>query len=425
MIAPAELHAAIDVDRVVERTQQLIRIPSVNPFQSGALEPNEGEAQVGDWLLANLRRLGFDAHCVDVVAGRPNVWGTSSGGDGPVIALVGHLDTVGVGGYEGYPFSGELVNGRVHGRGACDMKGALACFVEVAEVLEATGANLAGRLMIAGIADEEAGMLGSSSFGSHAPLPDMAIVGEPTEMSICTAHLGQFAVPIRTFGRAVHSSIATTGVNAIERMARVVAALGAHQADLAARAAHPLCGVGSVNAGVRARGRDWCRSCPTGASWRSIGESCRAKPPRTHGASSSRSCRSSPPAMTSSDGRSATRSSTRRRSTRRSSHPWSTLPASPLTLMVSDDQPGAFPGATDAPNLGVPAIILGPRFARPGTHDRRVHHRRTARDRNPPLSRRRVRTRGLSGLIPQVGNVHNPATVVSRGVEQSGSSSGS
>lgn len=359
VIAPAELHAAIDVDRVVERTQQLIRIPSVNPFQSGALEPNEGEAQVGDWLLANLRRLGFDAHCMDVVAGRPNVWGTSPGGDGPVIALVGHLDTVGVGGYEGYPFSGELVNGRVHGRGACDMKGALACFVEVAEVLQATGANLAGRLMIAGIADEEAGMLGSSSFGSHAPLPDMAIVGEPTEMTICTAHLGQFAVPIRTFGRAVHSSIAATGVNAIERMARVVAALGEHQADLAARDVHPLCGVGSVNAGV-VRGGEMVSIVP---DWCELEVDRRIVPGET-----------------AEDARRELESIMEELASGDDEFRWEIgdplVDAAPLDTPLEsplvdaaciaahahgvDDQPGAFPGATDAPNLGVPAIIWGP-----------------------------------------------------------------
>lgn len=264
MTSPAELHAAIDVDRVVERTQELVRIPSVNPFQSDTLCPNEGEVRLADWLAEHLDRLGFNPQRVEVADGRPNVWGTGSGGDGPVLALVGHLDTVGVAGYDGDPFSGELRDGRVHGRGSCDMKGAFACFLEVAEVLQASDLSLNGHLMIAGIADEEAAMAGSTAFGSQAVMPDMAIVGEPTGLSICTAHLGQYAVPIRTFGRAVHSSIASQGVNAIEHMMRVVSALGDYQNELDARTGHAMCGAGSVNAGVISGGEmvsivpDWC-----------------------------------------------------------------------------------------------------------------------------------------------------------------------
>ena len=225
---------------------------------------SEGEARVAGWLEAHLDRLGFAPRRVDVVSGRPNVWGIGPGGDGPVLALAGHLDTVGVAGYDGDPFSGELRDGRLHGRGTCDMKGAFACFLEVAEVLSRRGVDLNGRLMIAGIADEEAGMLGSSVFGSQAPMPDMAIVGEPTELAICTAHLGQYAVPIRTFGRAVHSSIASQGVNAIEHMMRVVSALRGYQEQLDARPGHSMCGPGSVNAGVIRGGDmvsivpDWC-----------------------------------------------------------------------------------------------------------------------------------------------------------------------
>jgi len=358
-MTPAELHAAIDVDRVVERAQQMVQIPSVNPFQASRLEPTEGESRVAEWLAAHLDRLGFDPKRVDVADGRPNVWGIGPGGGGPVIALAGHLDTVGVAGYDGDPFSGDLRDGRVHGRGTCDMKGAFACFLEVAEVLNSSGAELNGRMMIAGIADEEAAMLGSSAFGSHAPLPDMAIVGEPTELAICTSHLGQYAVPIRTFGRAVHSSIASQGVNAIEHMICVVSALGEYQVELDSRSGHVMCGSGSVNAGVIRGGEmvsivpDWCeleidrRVAPgeTSAGVRSelveLLESLNADvkdfrwelgEPLVDAA----------PLDTPIDSAIVRAAQTAARSHQH------------------DEAPVAFPAATDAPNLGVPAIIWGP-----------------------------------------------------------------
>jgi acetylornithine deacetylase/succinyl-diaminopimelate desuccinylase-like protein len=209
-----ELHAAIDLGRIVERTQQMVRLPSVNPFESERLGPVEGEALFADWLVDQLDHLGYEPKRHEVVPERPNVWAVGPGGDGPIVMLGGHLDTVGVEGYSGDPFSGDLREGRVYGRGSCDMKGAFACFLEVAEVLASSGQSLPGRLMIAGIADEEAAMLGSTAFPSHGPAADFAIIGEPTELTICTAHLGQYAVPIRTFGRAVHSSIASEGLRA-------------------------------------------------------------------------------------------------------------------------------------------------------------------------------------------------------------------
>ena len=249
-MTPSDLHALIDRDRVVERTRSMVQIPSVNPFESARLGPVEGEALIADWLVDHLDRLGYEPALQEVALGRPNVWGVGPGGDGPIVMLGGHLDTVGVEGYSGDPFSGDLRDGRVYGRGSCDMKGAFACFLEVAEVLSSAGQTFPGRLMIAGIADEEAGMLGSTAFPSHGPAADFAIIGEPTELSICTAHLGQYAVPIRTFGRAVHSSIASEGLNAIEQMMKVITALGEYRDELHARPGHDMCGSGSVNAGV-------------------------------------------------------------------------------------------------------------------------------------------------------------------------------
>jgi len=136
----------IDVDRLVARTVEVVQIPSVNPFD----EPmGEGEGAAAAWLNGHLERLGHEIAAEWIFGGRSNVIGVGLGGDGDVVCMAGHLDTVGVVDYDN-PFSGEVRDGRVHGRGICDIKGALAAFVEVADILADSDTNLNGRLMWAG-----------------------------------------------------------------------------------------------------------------------------------------------------------------------------------------------------------------------------------------------------------------------------------
>ncbi len=359
MIDRADLHARIDIDRVVERTSEMIRIPSVNPFEKEEFDRGEGEVVIGEWLSARLDELGYEPQAHEVAPGRPNVWGTSPGGDGPVIALGGHIDTVGVDGYGGDPFSGTVADGKVSGRGACDMKGAFACFLEVAEVLKASNTELVGRLMIAGLADEEAGMLGSARFGDAAKAPDFAILGEPTELAICTSHLGQYAFPIKTFGRAVHSSIYYEGINAIEKMMRVMATLGQYRDELALRDPHPMCGVGTVNAGVIRGGNmvsivpDWCtidvdRRLTPGETSASAREEIEARLEALYANDPEFEYELGEPLV--------------------DAAPLDTPLDSPVVLAAqqaaaqwgSSAEAMSFTGSTDAPNLGVPAIIWGP-----------------------------------------------------------------
>jgi acetylornithine deacetylase/succinyl-diaminopimelate desuccinylase family protein len=358
-MAPNDLHALIDRDRVIERTLTMVQIPSVNPFESARLGPIEGEVLLADWLVDQLDLLGYKPTRHEVAPGRPNVWGIGPGGDGPIVMLGGHLDTVGVEGYSGDPFSGDLRDGRLYGRGSCDMKGAFACFLEVAEVLASADQKFPGRVMIAGIADEEAAMLGSTEFPSHGPAADFAIIGEPTELSICTAHLGQYAVPIRTFGRAVHSSIASEGLNAIEQMMKVITALGEYRDELHSRPGHDMCGSGSVNAGV-IRGGNMVSIVP---------DLCQLEVDRRVS-----------PLQTSAEVRGELVELLESIAAHDHSFAWElgsplvdsgpldTPLDSPVVLAAQSaarrnetpDVAVAFSASTDAPNLGVPAIIWGP-----------------------------------------------------------------
>ncbi|NNF65416.1 MAG: M20/M25/M40 family metallo-hydrolase, partial [Acidimicrobiia bacterium] len=166
-----ELLAQLDHERVRKMTQDLISIPSVNPFGQKA-DAGLREQEVGLRYAELLTEVGCEVVVDEVTPGRPNVIGVLKGSrPGPTLLLTGHLDTVGVTDYDD-PFTARIEDGRLYGRGSCDMKAALAAFVEVARVIDEHDADFAGELMIAGIADEEDRMIGSVHWSEHGPVPD-------------------------------------------------------------------------------------------------------------------------------------------------------------------------------------------------------------------------------------------------------------
>ena len=233
----------------------MVEIPSVNPFMVGS--GVAAEQVVGQFYATELAALGFDVEMVDVEPGRPNVIGRRRGSsDGPKLLLAGHLDTVGVDGYAD-PFDARIADGRIYGRGSCDMKSGLAAILEASRVI--IDRRFAGELVVVGTCDEEDQMLGSVAF--DGPEADFGIVAEPTGLAICPVHKGQLIMFIRTFGVAVHSSVPTEGVNAITHMGRVLAALDVYGSDLAQNPGHELCGVATVSPGV-IRGGDHATKVP-------------------------------------------------------------------------------------------------------------------------------------------------------------------
>ena len=226
---------------MVSDLSEMIEIPSINPFDEDA-RPGFRELEMAEYYLDRMSGLGMEVGSRTIRHGRPNVWGVLKGkGDGPSLMLSGHLDTVGT---ENYPeaLRANVTNGRVYGRGACDMKAGLAAYLEVARLIRETDTTLNGDLVITGLADEEHLMIGSRDLGQHGPWADYGIIGEPSSMVICPAHKGQLGFRIQTFGKAVHSSQPEKGINAIEAMARVIEAFREYGAELGTRNAHPLCG---------------------------------------------------------------------------------------------------------------------------------------------------------------------------------------
>ncbi len=244
-----EVEAAISERRLVETLRELILCRSENPFDD---EPSEGQGEeaVASYMSERLADLDVEHEMRDLGPRRINLIARMGFGPGESsLMLAGHMDTVRTVGYPG-AYSAEKRNGLVYGRGACDMKGALACYLEVVEVLRSVQPPLAGVLYLAGVADEEYRMRGAQEIGANGPRVDGVIVGEPTGLAVCPASKGRVTTSVVTRGRAAHSSVPETGVNAINHMGRVLGALEDYAAELGERDAHPLLGRGRVNPGV-------------------------------------------------------------------------------------------------------------------------------------------------------------------------------
>ena len=230
----------------VALARALIATPSVNPVleASGA-----GEAAVAELTAEWLRGWGFSVDESEVAPGRWNVVGRLEGeGAGPTLLLNGHLDTVGVAGMSVDPFGAELRDGRLWGRGSCDMKGGVAALLAAAAGVARSGSP--GTLIVALTADEEHASLGMEALVASGMKADAAVVCEPTSLAVMPAHKGFVWIEAAFRGRAAHGSRPDAGVDAIEHAARYLTALGALRSRLAAGDPHPLLGHGSFHAGT-------------------------------------------------------------------------------------------------------------------------------------------------------------------------------
>ena len=205
-------------DRLVEITRQLIRTPSENTPPHGA------ELACQNWLAGELQNLGLrtDLYCLNEVTGlaehslfqagrnyqdRPNLAARRNGsGEGRSLLLSGHIDTVPRGSTQDWtrtPFSAEVENGRIYGRGANDMKGGVATNLFVMECVSELDLPLGGDLIFESVVDEEFGgsngTLAARLRGSNA---DAAVLSEPSSLRICPAQRG---------GRTAHLTFRASG----------------------------------------------------------------------------------------------------------------------------------------------------------------------------------------------------------------------
>jgi acetylornithine deacetylase len=225
-------------------TRDLVRINSVNPdLVPGA----RGETEVVEFLEEEFKEHGISTERVVAGAARPSIVATLPGkGNGKSLMLNAHVDTVGVDGMD-KPFSGDLRDGCVHGRGSYDMKGAMAACVAAAITLKRSDVQLPGDLVVTGVADEEFASLGMSAVIDHIKT-DGAIVTEPTHLKVCRAHKGFVWLRVETKGRAAHGSRFQDGIDANLAMGRILGELANLEQRVRSGRQHALLGPGSLHA---------------------------------------------------------------------------------------------------------------------------------------------------------------------------------
>jgi acetylornithine deacetylase len=242
----------IDRTYLHQTIADLVRINSINP----SLSPGgAGEKEIAAYLAHAMQQLGLDVAQHEPAPQRISVVGTRRGaGSGKSLMLNGHTDTVGVEQMPD-PFSAEIRDGRLYGRGAYDMKGSIAAMLAAAKALRDANLLLKGDLLLAAVADEEYASLGTADL-TRRYKPDAAIVTEPTELQLAVAHKGFVWLEVTTIGKAAHGSRPQLGIDANLKMGRFLHELDRLEQELRARAPHPLLGPPTLHAAMINGGRE-------------------------------------------------------------------------------------------------------------------------------------------------------------------------
>ena len=238
-----EERVAVDGLDVVELAKRLIAI------ESHALADGR-EGAIGRFLVDWFSRHGIDAGLQPVIDGRANVIARIPGDDGPSLMLCGHLDTVPAGDMAD-AFVPRVEEGVLWGRGACDMKGAVAamCCAMAAMVTAEDARRPSGDLVFAGTVDEESGGLGVKGLVDAGVRTEYAVVGEPTNLHVARAHKGACFVRVTLSGRGAHGSCPERGVSAVSYASKIVRAIEEDLRPRLAARTHPLLGTSTVSVG--------------------------------------------------------------------------------------------------------------------------------------------------------------------------------
>ena len=216
---------------LIDLTQKLIRIPTLNP-------PGNNYLEICEFLKQRMKKNGFETKLIRAyeTPGDSNKfprWNLVSFKDGVnkgnTIHFNGHTDVVETGNdWSVDPFEGKYIDGLIYGRGACDMKGGIAASIIAVECFVAVSPNYSGRIELSFTADEETGGYGGVAFLANEGYfsPDRissVIIPEPLNKNrICLGHRGVWWAEIETFGKIAHGSMPFLGDSAIRHMGAVL-----------------------------------------------------------------------------------------------------------------------------------------------------------------------------------------------------------
>lgn len=218
-------------DALIEITRDLVRFPTINP-------PGEAYTPCAEYLGTILAKRGYQ---VEYIRGhgspgdtdrypRTNMVARKEGRSaGQTVHFNGHIDVVEVGdGWTLDPFEGVVRDGKIYGRGTCDMKGGIAAAIIAADAFVRVRPDFTGAIEISGTVDEESGGFGGVAYLAHKgffskPRIDHVIIPEPLNKDrICLGHRGVWWAEIETFGRIAHGSMPFLGDSAIRHMGAIL-----------------------------------------------------------------------------------------------------------------------------------------------------------------------------------------------------------
>lgn len=220
------LLSLIDEDELVELTGSLIKIDSVIRPKTGNTEAKVVEF-IADWIRKELK---LEPEINEVLPGRKNIiLKIDSGRPGRTLMFEGHTDVVSEGDrslWEHDPFGAEIEDGKIYGRGSCDMKAGVAVNLLTVKALLKSEVDFNGKIVLGILCDEEDLMLGVQDFikRGHADNVDACLVPEPEENQLCISMKGALRIKLKIHGKMAHGAMPLTGVNPNTRLAWIILA---------------------------------------------------------------------------------------------------------------------------------------------------------------------------------------------------------
>lgn len=259
----------LDRDELVRMTREIVEISS----------PPGQEQGVADYLAEQFGALGLRVHMQEVEPGRSNVIGTLKGsGGGKSLMITGHMDHT-----PGLQDRVILDGDWLFGPGATNMKGCFTAAYAAARMLKDAGVRLKGDLLIAAVVGEiECGAvddgrqsysgpsfrgsgMGSEFMLRHGVIADMVVIGEPTGLRVQCGNEGYVYAKISTFGKVIHTQGKHSGVNALEKMIKVMQAIQAWEPEYQRLYPHPHM-LPQLNMGAMTCGRPYAPNLTAGAA---------------------------------------------------------------------------------------------------------------------------------------------------------------
>jgi acetylornithine deacetylase len=246
----------IDENETLSLVKKLVSVNSVNP----CIEKGQGEIEVSKYIAEYLSKIGLEVRTQEVVDGRFNVIATLKGsGNGRNLMFNGHTDTVGIRNMSIDPLKPVVENGRLHGRGACDMKGPIAAIMIAIKTLAESKMELKGSVSLSTVVGEEFDNVGANKLVTDkqfGKLTQALVVAEPTALQLAIKHKGFANVEVEVEGKAAHGSVPEKGIDAIEKAAKIILEIESLKKEFASKK-DPLLGQPKIHASTIEGGREW------------------------------------------------------------------------------------------------------------------------------------------------------------------------